>query len=270
MSKSSAHAPAPASELVERVTHALRQPDAPTTVADLAARLEVRADQSLQKAVDAAARDLDVVCFWPKQRAKEKARVEPDAPIYAPSSLDDPRVLAHVLAFIFDRARTAKNFAFSPSELEKKLRGTRGKSVRRAIERSQRGAGLPPGFGAVWRNNAFLVFPLADLAAAPATGHETTAQDDRGSSFADDFDRAFDALNQAQRNLNFVKLGDLRRALSAYDREAFDRGLRALRLDERYDLVASEGTHGSLSDEDRQAGIVEAGARLVYCQRISD
>jgi len=64
-----------------------------------------------------------------------------------------------------------------------------------------------------------------------------------------------------------VKLAELREALSDFSREEFVAGLRRLRMDGVFSLDSHEGLHGSLTDEERDAGVREAGSLLVYASR---
>jgi hypothetical protein len=86
-----------------------------------------------------------------------------------------------------------------------------------------------------------------------------------------DFERAFfAAFNQLDRrngSTNFVKLADLRRLLPEFDRDEFDSGLRRLRADGHFSLDSDEGVHGSLTQQERESGVQEAGSILVYASR---
>ncbi len=100
----------------------------------------------------------------------------------------------------------------------------------------------------------------------PNSSQTSTVVSSRGE-FARDFDDVFSQLDLAGGALNFVKLFDLRRALPQYSRQEFDSGLRALRVAMQYALEGSEGNRVTLSAEQTQAGIQEAGMNLVYCRR---
>ena len=76
-----------------------------------------------------------------------------------------------------------------------------------------------------------------------------------------------DELDRRNGSTNFVKLADLRQALGDFSREEFDAGLRRLRMDEIFSLDSHEGLHGSLTHEEREAGVREAGSLLVYASR---
>jgi hypothetical protein len=85
--------------------------------------------------------------------------------------------------------------------------------------------------------------------------------------FVQAFRAAFDILDRRNGSTNFVKLADLRDALSEFSREEFDAGLRKLRMEGVFSLDSHEGLHGSLSHDDRDAGVREAGSLLVYASR---
>ncbi len=81
------------------------------------------------------------------------------------------------------------------------------------------------------------------------------------------FRAAFERLDRRNGGSNFVKLADLRRALPALDRETFDACMNGLRLDGTFSLDSHEGLHGSLTPEERDAGVRENDALLVYIAR---
>ena len=95
-----------------------------------------------------------------------------------------------------------------------------------------------------------------------ATGGRSDAR-----PFETAFEAAFDALDAESGRRNFVKLLHLRRALPQFPRAVFDHELNALRRAGRFSLDAAEGTHDRTTPQERDAGIVETGRRLVYCAR---
>jgi hypothetical protein len=108
--------------------------------------------------------------------------------------------------------------------------------------------------------------PPANVATAPAP--DTAGAPPRpAQDFAAAFREAFEQLDRRNGATNFVKLADLRRALAVFGREEFDSGLRALRLRGEFALDSHEGLHGSLTPEEREAGVREAGSLLVYVSR---
>ncbi len=138
----------------------------------------------------------------------------------------------------------------------------------------------PAGFGVLHFAKRDLLFRLRDVTGCsrgmgdhPAVPHEPevvrpipTPSD--GTTFADAFDHAFARLDASDGGYNFVKLLQLRQALPQYGRAEFDSGLHTLRLARRYSLMPSEGNGISLSDQEHDAGIQEAGSRLVYCKKM--
>ena len=85
--------------------------------------------------------------------------------------------------------------------------------------------------------------------------------------FAPAFEEAFARLDRQAGGHNFVSLADLRPTV-ACDRQAFDTGLRELRIAGRFTLSAAEGRHG-LSPAEREAAINEDGTLLLFVSRKS-
>ncbi|AMV21847.1 hypothetical protein [Planctomyces sp. SH-PL14] len=110
--------------------------------------------------------------------------------------------------------------------------------------------------------------PSPPASATPRESLGSSPSSSAGGSFAGDFERAFGEIDNETGRRNFVKLLDLRTALSQYGRSEFDEGVRRLRVERKFTLETSEGLHGAASDEERQAAIVEAGSRYLYCSRI--
>ena len=269
-------------ELATRAFAAVSEPHPPTTMADLAERLGVAPNHELARALDLPKfKSKGAYCFVPTVAKGKALSAVPEAPVYLTSQLDRPEVLGHILEFTLSHAKNSTDHAFSAAELEKKIRGSAGALVRKALEQRLRNGALPPRLGAI-RRKTTVVFRLEDLVTGSAPARAPRSEIGRSQfetepvvrrelkpDFRTQFDAAFERLDQEGRNLNFVKLLALRKALPQFERASFDEGLRQLRIEGRYDLNSSEGTHGQLTDEERQAGIVEAGSRLVYCQRIA-
>lgn len=78
------------------------------------------------------------------------------------------------------------------------------------------------------------------------------------------FNACFKNADKANGRTNFVKLSTMRESMAAYTHDEFNSGLRQLRVDGTYSLDSHEGLHGSLSQADRDAAILEAGSRYVY------
>lgn len=259
------------------VTRILSDPRRPRTFGQLVKRWS--ADD--RKAVSNLFRrpPTDIVLFRPRMPKGKVPAAPDDALLYAPSELESPEVLSRVLGSALDWAENKPSSAFSAAELEKEVSGKPGTMLRRALERAFE-TGLPSGFGAVRRSGTWVFLRVDRLVARregvssarilPRVPPSSVSPDasKAAESFSSAFDAAFDRLNALHRGLNFVKLKDLRDALPNFERSAFDAGLRALRIAARYDLTPNEGTHLRLSAEEREAGIVEAGARLVICRRI--
>jgi hypothetical protein len=85
-------------------------------------------------------------------------------------------------------------------------------------------------------------------------------------NLAGDLDAAFDRLDREAGGHNFVSLVALRLELAGHDRAAVDGELHRQRVAGRYSLSAAEGRHG-VSPAEREAGIVEGGALLLYVSR---
>jgi hypothetical protein len=85
--------------------------------------------------------------------------------------------------------------------------------------------------------------------------------------FARDFARAFERLDRASGNKNYVLLHDLRRALPDVDRTEFDNRLKELRLAKQFTLDSPDGRHVRLTPEQLDAGIREGSSNLVYVAR---
>jgi hypothetical protein len=179
---------------------------------------------------------------------------------------------------------TSETSAFTLAELVKRVlpeHKTRFESaVKEAIERLS----LPRGVGFVLVKGQPLLFltdnvrPASSRPTCPVDAHVSkpdrdkevpTPSDDafRPRDFTQAFRAAFEILDRRNGSTNFVKIADLRQALDEFSREEFDAGLRRLRIDGVFSLDSHEGLHGSLSHEEREAGVREAGSLLVYASR---
>jgi hypothetical protein len=199
---------------------------------------------------------------------------------------DSPALLTAALK----AARNADNQALPPAALKKVV----GKTVRTAFERSLHGrldgGTLPDGVGCVRVKKTPHLFLWEDIAAAPQvragvsqTGRAEGVSPPRESLVPGDslggltpparldvdvvplFDDAFARLDRARGGHNLVSLVELRRALPL-ERSLFDQHLHRLRREGKFSLGAAEGRHG-LTDEERQAGIVEDGTLLLFVSR---
>ncbi len=115
------------------------------------------------------------------------------------------------------------------------------------------------------------MIPKAEQAPSPvnssSNGGGMRATEAPSRDFSTAFDEAFDRLDRRNGGTNYVTLADLRRELSSFDRDRFDAGLKQLRVEQRYSLDAHDGRHRPPSDEERAAGIREAGSLLIYVSR---
>jgi hypothetical protein len=87
------------------------------------------------------------------------------------------------------------------------------------------------------------------------------------SDFAERFARAFDELNRALGEQNYVLLHDLRQQFPSVSRPDFDRALNALRRAKAFTLDSTDGRHTRLTQEQLEGGLEEAGRILVYVAR---
>jgi hypothetical protein len=146
---------------------------------------------------------------------------------------------------------------------------------------------MPDGIGAIYAGKKLCAFLAEDAVMGTATSPpqnvlspetayptaRTGSDSPTGSTaevrpaFAADFEAAFDQLDRQSGLRNYLKLLDLRQALRQYSRLEFDTGLAELRRARRFALESSEGSRVTLTDEERGAGIMEAGNLLTYCSR---
>ena len=180
------------------------------------------------------------------------------------------------------KGKTTETTAFTPAEVEEaaRPRACRSRSLA-ALERGIERQDLPEDVAWVLIKGKPYFFLVENLrpgrgAAVPPGGRRpapSRAADGArpparpAHDFAGAFRAAFERLDRRNGSTNFVKLADLRRALAEFGRDEFDAGLRSLRLDGEFSLDSHEGLHGSLTPEEREAGVREAGSLLVYASR---
>jgi hypothetical protein len=167
--------------------------------------------------------------------------------------------------------------AFTSAEAAKRVLPELKQRLEDAVRAGIAGQSLPRAVGWIAKGEPLLfllenVKPAAPRRADRVEGHAPSAQrQTEGHSPARDFVQAFrsafEALDRRNGSTNFVTLSDLRQALSEFSREDFDAGLRRLRMEGIFALDSHEGLHGSLSDDEREAGVREAGSLLVYASR---
>jgi hypothetical protein len=140
-------------------------------------------------------------------------------------------------------------------------------AFRKALEARKQAARWPAGVGALPGLNNFLVFLMQHVVGQPAAAAQpATNGNGHAPDFAHAFGEAFDKLRR-DRRVNLVALSSLRKALSAYPREDFDRELYALRRGGQFVLETSESRHGKPKPEELEGGIEEGGRRFVYASR---
>ena len=179
----------------------------------------------------------------------------------------DSRLLIEALRNVRTKTIHARSLADLKTGLNEKLQRLFQETVKAQME----SGALPEGVAWILDRIPKL-FLLEDL--QPATARSTCQIEPKttvisfpSTNFATAFIAAFDRLDQQRGGHNFVSLVDLRRELADYSREAFDNGLRALRLAGRFDLSAAEGRYG-ISAEEQQAGIREGNTLLLHVSKM--
>jgi hypothetical protein len=175
------------------------------------------------------------------------------------------------------KGQTIETAGFSPSDLKKRFIVEMQGRFNEAIERGVAHRSLPLDVAWLLVKGNPILFLMENLqSGTPPTvvsgGRMISTPVDRtvtrrDRDFASAFLEAFDQLDRRNGATNFVKLADLRDALSEFSREEFDAGLRQLRLDRVFSLDSHEGLYGSLTQEERDAGVRESGSLLIYASR---
>jgi hypothetical protein len=217
--------------------------------------------------------------------AKNGKKPSLDAPVVLKEDLERgfESVLPALLRFALrpttskSKGKTIETAGFSPSDLKKRFIVEMQGRFNEAIERGVAHRGLPLDVAWLLVKGNPILFLMENLqSGTPPTvvrgGRMISTPVDRTATrrdrdFASAFLEAFDELDRRNGSTNFVKLADLRDALSEFSREEFDAGLRQLRLDRVFSLDSHEGLHGSLTHEEREAGVREAGSLLIYASR---
>ena len=195
-----------------------------------------------------------------------------EALVFALRDIDEVAKGAALWRLALRYLRTPATHVHTEGELRSVFRSAKLKSAFSDAIRSALAAGeLPAGIRAVLRRGHFYLLLQDDLLtpfqSLDASTQNSAPADNDDDSFGQAFEAAFRRLDIASGRRNFVKLLDLRRALPQFSRLQFDRGLNALRRAGLFSLDAAEGTHDRTTPEERQAGLVEAGRRLLYCAR---
>jgi hypothetical protein len=188
-----------------------------------------------------------------------------------------------------ERARTASNPASSLGKLAEmkdglpeKLRKPFKAYWKQAIESGR----LPAVLGSLRFRSDYVLFFLSDVtparrrgavegipepsaseAAGPRPVEPRVHADVASPRASERILAAFDALDAASGNRNFVSLFELRRRLQDMSRDQFDAALNQLRRNWTLTLDPAEGRHGTLAPELLEAGIQEESMRLVYAAR---
>jgi hypothetical protein len=184
-----------------------------------------------------------------------------------------------IVSLLQIRAANTKTRAHTPAKLRDMLPAPHRARFVNAVEERIASGRWPADVGAIRAEGSVLVFlrehiqtqthsSLPSLeAGARAPGAARSLLDQPAQPLADafptQFERAFGELHDPRRS-NLVELAPLRARLSAYDRDAFDSGLRKLRESARYVLQTFDGRHGELPPELERAAIQEAGRTFVY------
>jgi hypothetical protein len=259
----------------------------PPTLRRLAELCELNAsDTRVTKAADRKAMaDRAVVA------AKAKGKPVLDAPVVLKEDLEGeittalPGLLRYALAAVTSvvKEKPVESTAFTLAEVGKRLVPELQKPVLGALERGIERRELPEDVAwiiASGKPYLFLVENMRPGAARPsrpaldgplAPSHHAdgapAAPARQARDFAGAFRKTFEQIDRRNGAKNFVKLAELRRELAAFGRDEFDSGLRALREGGEFSLDSHEGLHGSLTPEDREAAVREAGSVLVYVSR---
>lgn len=223
--------------------------------------------------------------------AKVKSKPSLDAPVVLREDIEEdftrafPSLLRFALGTVTgnDKGKPTETTAFTPPEVKGRLVPELQKPFAAALERGIERQDLPEEVAWVVSKGKpylFLVENMRPVAARPsrpavvgALAPSQVAAGPPGSpappeqDFAGAFRAAFEQLDRHNGATNFVKLADLRHALAGFVRGEFDAGLRALRLESEFSLDSHEGLHGSLTPEEREAGVREAGSLLIYVSR---
>ncbi len=202
----------------------------------------------------------------------------PDAPASPVIRVEDRETLAGspvLLHRLLQVARTPESQALALADLSRKLDRTLRYTFETTLERQLESNQLPSGVGCVKIRKVPYLFLLEDLAnpkqrtEAQPTKSATPLTEQVPAMPTEEFDRrfseAFDRLNRQRGNLGLVSLAELRRELGV-ERGLFDRELQRLRRARQYTLQAAEGRH-PLTEEERQAGLLEDGSLLLFVSR---
>jgi len=192
----------------------------------------------------------------------------------------DPRILDRLTRTALIAGDTAVDVAKLKGQAVLKLLSPQiAKAFSQTVDRMTSGDGVPKGYGLIRVAKKTYLFRLSDICGMANTDdrsrslHGQTSDASAHSNaheeeFAPAFREAFDRLDAREGGYNFVKLLHLRNALPRYPRPVFDAELEALRKERKFSLESSEGHLVSLTEQEREAGIMESGRQLIYCKRV--
>jgi hypothetical protein len=168
----------------------------------------------------------------------------------------------------------AKAHAFAAAELVAHLKDKeQQKQMAVLLNRTELGDELPDGIGCVLAStekgpakNVFFALEHLRRAKGASVPNAPPAPSAAAGDFARAFDEAFARLDRERGSNNFVSLVDLRAALPAVPRAAFDAALHELRVSRRYILNSAEHSEG-LGPDQREAAIREEGEFLLHVSR---
>jgi hypothetical protein len=197
---------------------------------------------------------------------------DPTSPVILTEDRDAFAAGRILLPQVLTRSRTPDSQALALPDLKKKLERTLQYTFEITVEKQMQDGALPPGVGSLRIKKIPYFFLLEDARASPpACGVEAvispppTAPGIEGEAFDRLFGQVFARLDGQRGGANLVSLVGLRQEMPV-DRVVFDRELQRSRREGRYTLSAAEGRHG-LSDEDREAAIVEGGGLLLFVSK---
>jgi hypothetical protein len=168
----------------------------------------------------------------------------------------------------FEAARRGGSDIFTSADLKKLVPKALQKAFQASVDSwAPTGKSPLPGVIVLRRKagaKTILYLHRLDSPAATTTVKQPSAS---VRDFAGEFARAFERLDRASGNNNYVLLHDLRRALPDIDRTEFDSRLKELRLAKLFTLDSPDGRHVRLTPEQLDAGIREGSSNLVYVAR---
>ena len=209
-----------------------------------------------------------------------------ETPLAFKEDLDQLAGSPQLLEFLLQCAAKPAIKAFAIKDLKKPLAENLRQPFVDAVTLNIERGKLPPAVGWLWIKTTHLFFVkdihgvagaesstprLVDvekpgLPKTPAPATQTPVSATNGiPDFAAAFTAAFERLDHQVGGQNFVSLVELRRALPV-PRAVFDAELFKLRQSGSFSVSAAEGRHG-ISPEEREAGIHEEGALLLFVSR---